>query len=160
LGTLTPTLREAALSGQLILKLGDFHLARNQAGGTAEINWINAASGLVPVSPLGNYQIEIRSSDSGLGCRISTLNEAAMKLTGTCQQSSGQPFSSMRPLSLHQGTGANWCRCCGLSARKFVRASINCKSTRASASIRAPFNHARDHPVSFRRVICRPAPLI
>jgi hypothetical protein len=93
LGTLTPTLREAALSGQLILKLEDFHLARNQAGGTAEINWINAASGLVPVSPLGNYQIEIRNSDSGLGCRISTLNEAALKLAGTCRQSPAEPFS-------------------------------------------------------------------
>lgn len=93
LGTLTPTLREAALSGQLVLKLRDFHLARKQAGGTVEITWNDAASGLVPVSPLGNYQIEIKSNDSGLGCRISTLNEAAMKLAGKCRQSAGQPFS-------------------------------------------------------------------
>lgn len=93
LGTLTPTLRETALSGQLVLKLRDFHLAHKQAGGTAEITWNDAASGLVPISPLGNYQIEIKTDDSGLGCRISTLNEAAMKLAGKCQKSAGQPFS-------------------------------------------------------------------
>lgn len=93
LGTLSPTLREAALTGQLVLKLRDFHLARKQASGTADIIWNDAASGLVPVSPLGNYQIEIKGNASGLGCRISTINEAAMKLVGKCQQSAGQPFS-------------------------------------------------------------------
>ena len=93
LGTLTPTLREAALSGQLVLKLQDFHVGRRRSGGTAEITWNDAASGLVPISPLGNYQIEIKGNESGLGCRIATFNEAAMKLSGTCQQSAGQPFS-------------------------------------------------------------------
>lgn len=93
LGTLTPTLRETALSGQLVLKFRDFHLADKHAGGTAEITWNDAASGLVPISPLGNYQIEVKGNESGLGCRISTLNEAALKLAGKCQQSAGQPFS-------------------------------------------------------------------
>jgi general secretion pathway protein N len=93
LGTLTPTLRELALSGQLVLKFRDFHLADKQAGGTVEVTWNDAASGLVPISPLGNYQIEIKGNDSGLGCRIATLNEAALKLTGKCQHSAGQPFS-------------------------------------------------------------------
>lgn len=93
LGTLTPTLREIVLSGQLVLKFRDFHLADKHAGGTAEITWNDAASGLVPINPLGNYQIEVKGNESGLGCRISTLNEAALKLTGKCQQSAGQPFS-------------------------------------------------------------------
>lgn len=93
LGTLSPTLREAALSGRLVLKLRDFRLARKQTSGTADILWNDAASGLVPVSPLGSYQIEIKGNASGLGCRISTINEAAMKLAGKCQQSAGQPFS-------------------------------------------------------------------
>ena len=93
LGTLTPTLREATLSGQLIVKLRDFHLAGKQAGGSAEIIWNDAASGLVAISPLGNYQIDITGNASGLGCRIATLNDAAMKLTGKWQQSIGQPFS-------------------------------------------------------------------
>ena len=93
LGTLSPTLREAALSGQVVLKLRDFHLARKHASGTAEIIWNDAASGLVAISPLGNYQIEIKGDASGLGCRISTLNEAAMKLAGKCQKPAGQPFS-------------------------------------------------------------------
>lgn len=93
LGTLTPTLREAAMSGQLVLKLRDFLLADKRAGGTAEIYWNDAASGLVPISPLGNYQIEINGNESGLACRIATLNEAALKLAGTCRQSASQPFS-------------------------------------------------------------------
>ena len=93
LGTVTPTLRELALSGQMMLKLDDFHHARNQLGGTAEINWSNAASGLVPVSPLGIYRIEIKGDPSGLSCRIATLNEAALKLSGTCRQSAGEPLS-------------------------------------------------------------------
>lgn len=93
LGALSPTLREAALSGQLVIKLRDFHLAHKHADGTADIVWNDAASGLVPIRPLGNYQIEIKGNASGLGCRISTINEAAMKLAGKCQQSAAQPFS-------------------------------------------------------------------
>ncbi len=93
LGTLTPTLREAALSGQLVVKLRDFQLAHKHAGGTAEITWNHAASGLVAISPLGNYQIDITGNASGLGCRVATINDAAMKLAGKCQHSAGQPFS-------------------------------------------------------------------
>lgn len=92
LATISPTLREAALAGKLSITAKEFRWAHQQADGTAEIVWNNAASSLVRVNPLGSYRIEIKGAADGVTCRISTIGSGALKLSGTCQLLPGRPF--------------------------------------------------------------------
>ena len=96
LGAVSPTLREAALGGQLLIEASEFQWTRQQAAGAVDIVWTDAATGRVRVNPLGSYRIECQGEQSGAGgldCRIATISaDAALKLTGSCRLASGQPI--------------------------------------------------------------------
>lgn len=92
LGAFSPTLREAGLGGMLEVKASDLRVSGRRATGAATIVWNGAASGLTRVGALGNYRIEINGDANGLLCQFSTLDDAALKLTGNCRLTPGQPF--------------------------------------------------------------------
>ncbi len=73
LGVLSPTLRAAALSGQLALQVSDVQVDDGSATGKAKAVWLGAGSELSRVRPLGNYQLDLNGQDGGLDFRLTTL---------------------------------------------------------------------------------------
>ncbi len=73
LGVLTPTLREAVLSGQLALQVNDLRFDRSQASGKAQAYWKAAGSSLSRIRPLGNYLLDMNGKGSGMDFRLSTM---------------------------------------------------------------------------------------
>lgn len=90
LGALSPTLREADLDGQLILKAQDLSLARQGIQGQSELIWHDAASSLAPVRPLGSYRLTLSGAGKGLTCQLVTLTPTALTLEGNCRWQVGQ----------------------------------------------------------------------
>jgi general secretion pathway protein N len=82
LGVLSPTLRSAALSGQVALEAKDVRLADGHAAGKAKAYWLEAGSDLSRVRPMGSYQLEVDGQGDGLDFRLITLG-GALNLTGT-----------------------------------------------------------------------------
>ena len=82
LGVLSPTLRSAAMSGQLALQASDMRLADGRAAGKATALWLGAGSELSRVRPLGNYQLELEGQGAGLDFRLITLG-GALNLSGS-----------------------------------------------------------------------------
>lgn len=73
IGVLSPTLRSAALSGQMSLQANDVRLTDSQATGKAHLLWVDASSELSRVRPLGSYQLEFEGQGSGFDFRLTTL---------------------------------------------------------------------------------------
>jgi general secretion pathway protein N len=73
LGVLSPTLRAAALSGQLIVQANDMRIGDGQAAGNAHVLWSSAGSELSRVRPLGSYQLDLNGQAGGLDFRLTTL---------------------------------------------------------------------------------------
>ena len=82
LGALSPTLREADLSGQIALQAHDIRVEGGHATGKAQAIWIAAGSGLSRVRPLGNYQLDLAGKGTGLDMRLSSLG-GALALDGS-----------------------------------------------------------------------------
>jgi general secretion pathway protein N len=74
LGVLSPTLRAAALSGQLALQVSDIRIDSGHAAGKAKAMWLTAGSGLSRVRPLGSYQLDLDGQGGGLDFRLSSLS--------------------------------------------------------------------------------------
>jgi general secretion pathway protein N len=133
LGVLSPTLREANLSGQMAISVNDVHLVGNHATGGAMVMWQDAGSGLTRIRPLGNYQFAVNGQGDGLDFNLVTLGGALLlegsgrwvpyqktqyRLTATPQQASRKDLEPMlrmlgreiRPgtyqLTIQQGMGA------------------------------------------------------
>ena len=73
LGVLSPTLRGAALDGQMELTATDFGLEGNQAHGKLQAIWMGATSDLSSVRPLGNYQLQVEGQGQSLDFHLTTL---------------------------------------------------------------------------------------
>ncbi len=73
LGTLSPTLRAADLSGQCLLQAKDVLLEKGRASGTAQLAWQGAGSSLSRIRPLGSYQLLLSGQGNGLEFRLMTL---------------------------------------------------------------------------------------
>jgi general secretion pathway protein N len=73
LGVLSPTLREADLSGRLALVANDLRLDEGRSTGKAQAVWLAAGSGLSRIRPLGNYQLVLDGQGGGLNFRLFTL---------------------------------------------------------------------------------------
>jgi general secretion pathway protein N len=82
LGVLSPTLRAAALSGQLALQVNNVFFDAGHTSGKAKAVWRFAGSGLSRVRPLGTYQLDLNSQGSGLDFRLSTLS-GSLSLAGS-----------------------------------------------------------------------------
>ena len=90
LGALSPTLRSAALSGQMAVQATDMRLDVGHATGKARIMWMSASSELSAVRPLGNYQLDLDGQGGGLDMRLTTLG-GALNLTGSGRMQPGKP---------------------------------------------------------------------
>lgn len=82
LGVLSPTLRAAALSGQLTLQATDVRLDESQTAGHVRIQWLAAGSELSRVRPLGSYQLDLDGKGGGMDFHLSTLG-GSLNLTGS-----------------------------------------------------------------------------
>lgn len=82
LGVLSPTLRAAALSGQLALQVNELRFDPGHAAGKAQAYWKAAGSSLSRVRPLGNYLLDLNGQDNGLDFRLTTLR-GPLALTGS-----------------------------------------------------------------------------
>lgn len=82
LGVLSPTLRAAALSGQLTLQATDVRLDQRSTAGHVRIQWLAAGSEMSRVRPLGNYQLDLDGKGGGMEFHLSTLG-GSLNLTGS-----------------------------------------------------------------------------
>lgn len=82
LGVLSPTLREADLSGQLSVIANDVRMEGVHSAGGAHVVWQAAGSSLSRVRPLGNYQLVLNGQGGGLDFRLLTLS-GPLKLDGS-----------------------------------------------------------------------------
>ncbi len=82
LGVLSPTLRSAALSGQMAVQATDMRLDDGHATGKARVMWLAASSELSGVNPLGSYQLDLDGQGGGLDLRLTTLG-GALNLAGS-----------------------------------------------------------------------------
>lgn len=89
LGAFTPTLREADLGGTLNLHSDGSQLQNNQLTGKFEIRWLNAASSITQVRPLGSYLITLTGQGDALKFSLATLN-GELTLAGDGRWKMGQ----------------------------------------------------------------------
>jgi hypothetical protein len=82
LGVLSPTLRAAALSGQLALQVNEVRFDRSHAAGKAQAYWKAAGSGLSRIRPLGNYLLDLNGQGNGLDFHLITMG-GPLTLTGS-----------------------------------------------------------------------------
>jgi len=82
LGGLSPTLRAAALTGQLAVQAHDLKTGTGQTQGNARVVWTAAGSEISPVHPLGNYQLDLTGQGTGVDFQLTTLG-GALNLTGS-----------------------------------------------------------------------------
>ena len=94
------------------------HLTLNAAGMTGQIamDWLQAASALSPVRPLGDYRILVQGKGGSLDAQLSTLsgklllsgkggydNAAGLQFTGTAQAAPGTAETELNELLHHIG---------------------------------------------------------
>ena len=90
LGVLSPTLRAAALSGQLALQAKELRFDGSHAAGKAQAYWKAAGSSLSRVRPLGNYLLDLTGQGNGLDFHLTTMR-GPLTLTGTGGWRAGKP---------------------------------------------------------------------
>jgi general secretion pathway protein N len=73
LGLLSPTLREASLSGQLALQVDELRIENSHAAGKAQAYWKGAGSSLSRIRPLGNYVLVMNGKGDGMDFNLSTM---------------------------------------------------------------------------------------
>ena len=90
LGVLSPTLRAAALSGQLALQANDVRFGGNRAAGKAQAFWKAAGSSLSRIRPMGSYLLDLNGQSNGLDFHLSTIR-GPLTLTGSGGWRPGKP---------------------------------------------------------------------
>lgn len=88
--TLVPSLKAAALGGQLAIRCDNFSLTRQEILGQAEIDWNQASSALSLLNPLGNYHTKLAGSGSGLTIQLSTLSAGPLIMQGSGRWSASE----------------------------------------------------------------------
>ena len=116
LGALSPQLGPYQLQGMLDVRSD--HLALGAAGvdGTIAVDWLQAASGLSTIRPLGDYRIVLQGSGAAVDAQLSTLSgklqlsgsgrfdkTGGMRLTGTAQAAPGASAGELNELLHHIG---------------------------------------------------------
>jgi len=76
LASYVPQLSSAGLSGELSLASDEFTFGDNDFGGTASVQWRNAASTLASGGPLGEYRAIVSGTGAGAAFRIETVGGA------------------------------------------------------------------------------------
>ena len=73
LGVLSPTLREASLSGQLALQVDELRIDGSRAAGKVQGYWKGAGSSLTRIRPLGNYMLIMNGKGDVMDFNLSTM---------------------------------------------------------------------------------------
>lgn len=85
LGLGLPKLAPLGLTGDMLVHVNNLSIARDHIEGNANLQWRTAGSSLSPVSPLGDYEMQI----TGAG---STVNATLHTLQGTPQEGRQTPL--------------------------------------------------------------------
>lgn len=111
-----PQLGPYQLQGSLEASSG--HLTLDSAGmnGQITVDWLNAASALSEIRPLGDYRVLLKSNGPAMDAQLSTLsgklqlagqgsfdNKAGMRFNGTAQAAPGSTASELNELLHHIG---------------------------------------------------------
>lgn len=88
LGLALPQLAALGLSGEVLVEVAGLALERGRMQGEATLKWRAAGSALVPVSPLGEYEVRVKAAGPGLQAVLSTL-EGPLRLEGQGTWSQG-----------------------------------------------------------------------
>jgi general secretion pathway protein N len=73
LGLALPKLAVLELGGELRLQIGDLVVGSRYLRGGATLQWLDAASGLTPISPLGRYELRVVGEGSSGRVQLQTL---------------------------------------------------------------------------------------
>ncbi len=82
LGLAAPKLAVLELSGEMRLQVGNLVAGSGYLQGDATLQWLDAGSGLTPVSPLGQYELRVDGSGASGRLRLRTL-QGPLSLEGT-----------------------------------------------------------------------------
>lgn len=72
LGELSPYLKPAQFSGNLLVESQQLSFTNHRLQGSAKAYWNHAGSALSAINPLGNYQVDIKAGTDGLSAVLST----------------------------------------------------------------------------------------
>ncbi|MGA8005940.1 MAG: type II secretion system protein N [Burkholderiales bacterium] len=82
LGLAVPKLAVLELGGEMRLQIGNLVAGSGYVQGDARLQWLDAASGLTPVSPLGQYELRIDGDGASGRLQLRTL-QGPLSLDGT-----------------------------------------------------------------------------
>ena len=95
-----PALQLVRARGEITVRIKDLLIRRDSALGDAEMEWINASTGLSAVNPLGTYRVLAKAKDGPVQFEIITLN-------GALQLAGGGAWSATQGLSFSGTAQAN-----------------------------------------------------
>lgn len=83
LGLAVPRLAPLGLMGEVLLHADALTISRDRFLGTATLHWRAAASTLTPISPLGDYEIQIIGDGTTMAASLRTIGPgAALRIEG------------------------------------------------------------------------------
>jgi general secretion pathway protein N len=88
LGLGLPRLAPLRLSGEVLISIPRLSVERGRVDGEATLRWRAAGSALTPVSPLGDYKVQIKAVGSAVHAALSTL-QGPVQLEGKGTWTSG-----------------------------------------------------------------------
>jgi general secretion pathway protein N len=91
IGELSPFLKPAQFSGNLLLESPQLTFIDNHLQGSATAHWNQAGSAMSAVHPLGDYQIEMTANQNSLSATLST-RAGVLQLSGQGNWSPAQKF--------------------------------------------------------------------
>jgi general secretion pathway protein N len=90
LGLGMPRLAPLRLTGDVLVKIPHLSLERGRVDGDATLQWQAAGSALTPVSPLGDYEVQLKAAGRAVHAALRTL-EGPLQLEGKGTWSSRAP---------------------------------------------------------------------
>jgi len=92
LGLGLPRLAPLRLSGEVLISVPRLSVERGRVDGEATLQWRAAGSALSPISPLGEFEVQIKAVGPAVHAALSTLN-GPLQLEGKGTWSNGVPPS-------------------------------------------------------------------
>lgn len=102
LGLGVPKLAPLGLTGDIFLHVTDLSIERNKMQGNATLQWRNAGSALVPISPLGDYELNFNGNGATAHALLRTI-QGPLQLDGKVSWKSGgsSDFSALARVPPH-----------------------------------------------------------
>ena len=92
LGLALPNVALIGPSGELVVSVARLSVAGADVSGEAVMNWRSAGSKLTAVSPLGDYELRLQSSTTGLSASLRTL-KGPLQLSGIGASPRNRPLA-------------------------------------------------------------------